>query len=226
MERFSRDGARDVVGVLTDLVNSGLLHASGRGASAVYGVTTDAERKLYAEAAERDALDVLAWATLRKESVRTPRDLAEALRLDVNAAHAAVQRLVDQGRVTRAGEGDGAALEAVPLMIPLGAEFGWETAVLDHFAAMANAIGAKLRAGSTRSAEADAVGGTTLSFNLREEHPLRERVVGLLARTRREAIGLWDEVEAYNVAHPFSDDQATRAWFYVGQYLEEAGEER
>jgi hypothetical protein len=35
LERFGRDGEREVIGVLSDLVGSGLVHASGRGASAV-----------------------------------------------------------------------------------------------------------------------------------------------------------------------------------------------
>src|SRR6185436_6832286 len=52
LQRFRRDGEREVIGVLTDLVGSGFVHAAGRGASAVYGPTTDAERQMLVEAAD------------------------------------------------------------------------------------------------------------------------------------------------------------------------------
>src|SRR6185436_13282706 len=71
VERFRRDGEREVIGVLSDLVGTGLIHASGRGGTAVYGRTTDAERRLHAEAAERESLDALAWATIRGSSAMT-----------------------------------------------------------------------------------------------------------------------------------------------------------
>jgi hypothetical protein len=93
--------------------------------------------------------------------------------------------------------------------------------VLDHFRAVANAIAAKLRTGSTRADGTDAVGGTTLSFRIDREHPYRGRVLGLLARTREEAIGLWDEVEAHNASQAIAEDESTRVWFYFGQYVEE-----
>jgi hypothetical protein len=33
-------------------------------------------------------------------------------------------------------------------------------------------------------------------------------------------MGLWDEVEAHNVTHGFSEDEGYLVWFYVGQYME------
>jgi hypothetical protein len=183
-------------------------------------MTSDAERRLFASTAERESLDMLAWATIRAGATTT-RALADALVVDVDVAREVVRRLAQSGRILQAVGSEDAPLQTAPLVIPLGTEMGWEAAVLDHFRAVANAIAAKLKTGATRADEQDAVGGTTLSFKIGRDHPLRSRVVGLLSRTRQEAIGLWDEVEAYNVAHAASEEESTRVWFYFGQYLEE-----
>jgi len=220
LERFSRDGDADVIGVLTDLVGSGLLHASGRGALAVYGLTTEAERRLFTEAADAEAKSAIAWATIRGAPGTTTVSLSQALRLGIEETRETVRRLVAEGRIEKAVSSDDEPLDASPLVIPVGAEMGWEAAVLDHFRAVANAIAAKVRRGRTRSAEDDVVGGTTLSFRLHEGHPHWERVRGLLSRTRAEVIALWDEVEAHNVAHPVPDEVAKLVWFYLGQYVE------
>jgi hypothetical protein len=223
--RFARDPEREVIGVLTDLVGNGLLHASGREVLTVYGLTTDAERRLFAESAEDASLDPMAWALVRGGSAATTSDLAQLLRLDVEQARAVVRRLAKEGRIAQMEASDDAHLQAVPLFIPLGAEMGWEAAVFDHFRAVAAAIAAKLRSGPAHAAQDDIVGGTTLSFRLGPEHPWWAQVHGLLARTRREAIELWERVEAHNVEHPVADERATRVWFYFGQYVEPEDEE-
>jgi hypothetical protein len=225
LEQFARDGEREVIAVLTDLVGSGLLHAAGRGANAVYGVTTEAERRALADAADRDSLASFAWAKIRAGEAITRVALVDALHADPLAVREAVKRLVDEGRVTADGETELARLRAEPLVIDVGSEMGWEVAVLDHFRAVANAIAGKIRNGQTRSSPDDVVGGTTLSFKLRPGHPHWGRVHGLLSRFRAEAIELWGDVEADNVAHPSPDEEATRVWFYVGQYVQPTAEE-
>jgi hypothetical protein len=221
LERFGRDGEREVIGVLSDLVGSGLVHASGRGASAVYGVTSDAERRLLVEAAEQESMDALGWAIIRGGAGVTVTSLAESLKLDIDSTRALLRRLIADGRVSRDADSDGAILRASPLVIPVGAEMGWEAAVFDHFRAVANAIAAKLRGGAPRAMEGDVVGGSTLSFKMRPGHPHWDQVRGLLARVRSEAQGLWDEVEAYNVDNGVADDpSAFLMWFYFGQYVE------
>jgi hypothetical protein len=226
LRRFSLDGEREVIGVLTDLVGSGLVHVTGRGASAVYGPTTDAERRALVESDNEDSNAAIVWLAVRGTPGITPPELGSSLRLRPEVAAAAVERLVRDGRVAREGEGDGAVLSAAPLVVPVGAEMGWEAAVLDHFRAVANAIAAKVRLGRTRSAEGDATGGMTLSFHLSEAHPYRARVREVLPRVRAEINTLWNDVETYNEAHPIEDSALERVWFYAGQYVEtEDGEE-
>src|ERR1700742_1043859 len=86
LTRFGRDPEREVIGVLSDLVNNGLLHASGRGALAVYGLTSDAERRLFAETAEDASLDPLVWALVRGDAATTTASLANMLRIDAEQA--------------------------------------------------------------------------------------------------------------------------------------------
>jgi hypothetical protein len=220
LDAFSRDAEREVVGVLTDLVGGGLLHASGRGASAVYGVTTAAERRALLDGSDAESLVGFVWAAIRDKPGTTPAAVAEALRVDVAPTREAVQRLIAEGRVQATGDGDATTLRADPLFIPVGAELGWETAVMDHFRAVAAAISAKIRNGQTRSTPDDVVGGTTLSFKLRDGHPMREEVLGLLSRIREETAAVWEKVEADNLAHGGGDDEGVRVWFYAGQYVE------
>jgi hypothetical protein len=220
VRRFSGDTEREIVGVLGDLVQNGLLHASGRGASAVYGITSDAERHLFVASSEVESLGPLVWALVRGSPQLTTRGIADATRLDIASVRSVVERLIGEGRLVRKGTSEEAALEAAPLFVPVGREFGWEASVLDHFRAVSNAIAAKLRSGRARSTADDVVGGTTLSFKLGPAHPLAGEVRGLLSRTRRESISLWERVEAENVARPVPDEASSRVWFYFGQYEE------
>ncbi len=220
LRRFALDGEREVIGVLTDLVNSGLVHVTGRGVGAVYGPTTDAERRALVEGDDEDSAAAVAWVAVRGAPGVTVAELATSLRLRPEACAAAVERLLRDGRITRAGEGETATLSATPLIVPVGAEMGWEAAVLDHFRAVANALAAKVRAGQTRSAADDATGGLTVSFHVSDEHPLRTKVREMLPRVRAEVNALWNEVETFNRAHPIAEQDLERVWFYTGQYVE------
>lgn len=184
LARFALDGERQVVGVLTDLVSSGLLHASGRGAQAVYGVTTASERQMLMDAADAQSISSFAWTAIRNAPGITTIELASMLKVDLPLVVETVSRLVAEGRVQRESPADDAPLEASPLLIPVGSEMGWEAAVFDHFRAVCSAIAAKVRAGRARSEKKDVVGGSTLSFWLAPEHPHWDRVHGLLARVR------------------------------------------
>ena len=53
---FARDGEKETIGVLTDLVNSGLAYTSGRGPSMLYGTTSSADQQRMSEAQGGDAI--------------------------------------------------------------------------------------------------------------------------------------------------------------------------
>src|SRR5262249_44883437 len=110
------------------------------------------------------------------------------------------------------------------LVLPVGSSAGWEAALLDHFQAMATAIGAKLRSGTRQSQRGGLVGGTTIHFDVAPGHPFEQEVYGLLKTIRAEVNDLWDRVCKHNSEHPIPDDDVVRVCFYFGQNVIEPGQ--
>jgi hypothetical protein len=219
---FAQETEVGVIAVLTDLTTSGLIYSSGRGESALYAPTSDADRRRMSETESAESLSALVWASIYRRPGSTIGELASEWRLDVARIAEAVESLVVDGRVERAGEGHEAALSARTLVVPVGAKRGWEGAIYEHFCAVASAIGAKVARGKTRSDAADRIGGATLAFDLSADHPLRDEVLGLLPKVRTELNALWGQVHAHNQLHPCDDQSRTRVTFYFGQNVDDA----
>jgi hypothetical protein len=217
LERFRNDDELAVTAVLVDLLNSGLIYMSGRGETAVYGITSEADRRALSSDDAVEALAVLLWGTVFHSPGLTARDLFASSRADESAARAALDKLLADGRITRGDESDGAPLRSASYVISPSDKQGWEAAVFDHYQAVANAIGAKVRQRSTGALPSDLVGGSTLHFGIHSGHPFEERVLGTVRRVREELNAFWNEVSAYNREHPIPDDAATRVTFYFGQ---------
>lgn len=217
LERFRHDGERETVGVLSDLVGSGLVHAAGRGATTIYGVTSQAERQRLTRESDEQTLGDMLWGADYRAPGRTLRQVAEELGLPEESLEPLLDRLVEQGRIQRDAD---RKLRAWGFQIPVDAEHGWESAVFDHFQAVATAIATKLQLRSSENPLADSVGGTTLRFQMTPGHPLRERVLGLLDATRANANALWKEVSAHNIAHGIDDEQRFDVVFYFGQSVD------
>jgi hypothetical protein len=217
LQRFARDGEREVGSILTDLVNSGLVYQTGRGLDALYRVTSDVDLKHLAGSDEPESIAPVVWSSIYDRQGTSEAELCRVLGLEPSAVSKAVQSLVDEGRVRR----DGASLFAEDLIVPVGAQQGWEVAVHDHFRAVANAIASKVRSRVVHSVSSDVVGGGTLSFDLSEAHPYRAQAQALLAEVRERVNALWNEVEAHNAKHPLPEAERERLFFYFGQYIEE-----
>ena len=218
-ERFRSDDEAAITAVLTDLVASGFLYSSGRGDFTVYGATSEADRKVLSIDEAGEGLAILVWGTVFRSPGLTTAELLRSTRASEGELRAALARLLADGRVTRTGESDDDSLPAAPFVIEVGDPQGWEAAVFDHYQALANAVTAKLRQRAAGNPEHARVGGTTLHFGIHAGHPCEERVLGLLQRTRDELELLWDEVVAFNRAHPIPDEAATRVTFYFGQSI-------
>ncbi|MCB9616725.1 MAG: hypothetical protein H6721_17345 [Sandaracinus sp.] len=205
---FRADDEATVAAIVGDLVGSGLVTASDED-DPVFTIVRDA-------AVDPSAVEVLAtklWHALDVEPCT--EDMLRAS-FDEEDFDAALAELRARGHVEEDAQG---RLRAVLFTVPVGARQGWEAAVFDHYRALAKAVAAKVQAGP-RSELADRVGGATLSFDLHPEHPHRERVEGLLAKVRGEVGALWDEVAAYNRAHPYDGEAREKVTFYFGQNLE------
>jgi hypothetical protein len=159
----------------------------------------------------------VAWLRIFLGGERTEDALAAYLKIDIDLVRGALQLLEADARIRRDENG---LLLAENVVIPVGAAEGWEAAVLDHFRAVANAIAFKA-AGGGKSASADEIGGTTLSFSVYPGHPFEEEVRGLLRSVRSRIHELWTKASAHNAEHPVPEN-ATQVLFYVGQLVTEA----
>jgi hypothetical protein len=219
--RFGRDGELAVASVLKDLVGSGLVSVMGRGMAARYSPTSEQDRERLLADADHDALVNLAWLAIYRGATSIA-EVATNLRMPEDKAHAIVAQLVTSGRIER-GEPDG-RLRAATLTIPVGAEQGWEAAVLDHFRTVANAIANKVRQGTARSELSHLIGGGTLSFDLQPGHPYEAQVTQLLSRVRKDVDELLAQVSGWNRAHALDEERRYRVWFYFGQNIEQPGD--
>jgi DNA-binding transcriptional MocR family regulator len=212
-ERFRNDDPLTVGAVLNDLVSSGLVYRTGTGNDTVYGVVRDEDRIALARENAIETTAALVWLALCHDSTRSVESVAAELAVPSTYVLEAVAYLEDQGRIRRE---DGRTV-VDPMVVPVGATEGWEAAVFDHFQAMCVAVATKLRRRHTRAESSDTTGGATLAFEIHPEHPHREEVLALLARTREQVNALWQRVESYNEAHPMPEAKRSRVTFYFGQ---------
>jgi hypothetical protein len=222
-DRFGRDTKQDVAAVLNDLVGSGLVYSTGRGHGAVYGPTKESDRHAVSAHDSQDSLVHRLWLAIYDGRSVTEDELRQRLGEDQAEFDRGLALLLADGRVIRTLRDGTSVLTSSELMIPVGAELGWESAVLDHFRVVASAIATKVRRLRPRSVADDVLGGATLSFDVHPGHPHEKAVYGLLRRVRGEVNALWNEVTEYNRAHPLAEGDATRVRFYFGQTVESAG---
>jgi hypothetical protein len=217
LKRFRRDGERETVGVLTDLVTSGLVHVTGKGAATLYGPTSHADRQRLTRMGDRSTLADMVWGSVYRAPGITLEALLAEFQCSEPELRAAVEILTEDGRVQASVSSSGTSYTAATYRIAPGAEHGWESAVFDHFQAVATAIAQKLQLAAEAPESKRIVGGSTVRFELEANHPHRERVIGLVEEVRTLVNQVWDEVCAYNDAHPIDPDRRFNVSFYFGQ---------
>jgi hypothetical protein len=194
-----------------------LVYATGAGEHAVYGVTSEEVRNRVTQSSRLEGLMNVVWLKVFRGEAQSVDALCSQLPVDAAQTRLAVEELLAIGRLGQGPHG----LTSTNVVLPLGAEHGWEAAILDHFRAVAVAIGTKLRAGFDGAQANDRIGGSTFTFTLDAAHPDADEVYGLLRELRARVQGLWERASAYNTAHAPDEASATRVTFYLGQSLEE-----
>jgi len=219
LQRFARDDAASVRGILNDLVESGVVYRTGRGEASMYRATPpeDVDRLAEVDQAESDA--ALVWLTVTRDGPLCADALAQSTGLAPETVHRALEELEASDKIQHTGTGEERSYSAGQCLIPVGDEAGWEAAVIDHHQAVLNAIAAKIESGTRKSSASDATGGSTFAFELWPWHPEEEAVRGLLAHTRGQAAEIWDRVSSFNAQDPPRATGGYRVSFYVGQYL-------
>src|SRR5690606_31025242 len=120
----------------------GLVHATGRGAGTLYGVTSEADRQRLTRDSDELALGDMLWGSIYRGPGRSLDQLAVELSVPEASLQGPLERLLSEGRVQRDADGQ---LHAWGYQVPVGAEHGWESAVFDHFQAVSTAIATKLQ---------------------------------------------------------------------------------
>lgn len=216
IHRFRNDNEREVIGVVHDLVQSGLLYSTGSGASTLYGITSEAERQQFTRRSDVLGLASMALGLVYRATSVSRDELAAQLNVSIDELEEALNVLLDDGRVEVV---DGRC-RAASFLIEEDAEHGWEAAAFDHFQAVAKALANKIYLRTHNLEGAKLVSGTTLHFELTEKHPLLPKVLGLLEQARTSTDAVWDEVYRYNQAHPVNDEERVSLTFYLGQNVD------
>ncbi len=220
LEHFRNDEEAQVRGILSDLVESGLVCRSKRGKQTSYRVATAEELEQLGTSDVADPSEAnaaLVWVHVYRASPLRRDELARLVPLAAPALDAAVERLIADERIRLETRPDGVYCTTERCLIPLGQAAGWEAAVIDHHRAVLNALAAKVVSGKHVAAAADEVGGSTFSFDLWPGHPREREVRKLLASVRAELMPLWGEVSEYNKEN--RPDATYKVSFYCGQYL-------
>jgi hypothetical protein len=217
MQRFRRDDPADVASVLKDLVDSGLASRAGRGEHAFYQLASSEAIAAMAKQQDLDAITNLVWLAIYDRQEVEREQLLAGLTFDRGAAEHAIDALLRDGRVATIARDGRELLVCRRMAIPVGSEQGWEAAVFDHFRAVATAIAAKLQRHGPRAQSGDVVGGSTVTFSLRNGHPFAREIYGLLAQMREQTSRLWDRVAQYNEQNPIDASERIEVTFYFGQ---------
>jgi hypothetical protein len=215
LQRFRNDDDSTVRGVLTDLVESGMIFRSGRGNHVTFRAAKPEDYQL-ANGDPGNAAANLAWVAVSRFGPASIERISDAVPLDRAALESALDRLVREGHVARVEQGGRTEYRTDLCLIPFGTPSGWEAAVFDHYQAVVTAICAKLQRGTT-AAKDDSIGGSTYRFNVWKGHPHYDEAVTLLGRLRAEAMKLREKVTTYNADNAAPDGGSVRVLAYMGQ---------
>jgi hypothetical protein len=226
--RFRHDDDGSVRGVLRDLVESGLVFASGSGRSTVYRRATDEELGRLRSDDDGPSRDAFVWSVVFRTGPTTAEGIAEECGLARAEVDQALASLVSAGRVEAVAPVEGASATATTyrsreLVIPLDDPIGWEAAVQDHYSACVKTIAGKLRVEQTARL-GDQIGGSTYHFTIWRGHPHEDEVLGELRRFRERMTALRARVDRFN-GDAGVPAQHIRVDAYYGQCLVEDDED-
>jgi len=216
LQRFSHDEKSQVEAVLHDLCESQLVVSSGIGSGTAYRAVGDEELVALQRGRGSEGLDDLVLALMFREAPLPVGEIARRARLDTEQVESILARLLSEGRIEKK-DGYGAPLyTATTLIIPLGAEAGWEAGMFDHFKAVVTTVVARLREDSVTPTLADRIGGSTYTFSVWPGHPLADEVYATLGRLRAELSDMRKRVAKVNRETAVPNDH-NRVVVYLGQ---------
>lgn len=195
LSRFSRDDELQVLAILRDLTESGLVFCSGSGRSTIFRAALDSELGQLSQLSAANGLEELLWVILYRTGPTTEESLLQKLGPQQEKTLEALKRLYADGRVRKQEDG---TLIVQDFVSPIGSVGGWEAAVFDHFQAMVRTVCQRLSLSNVETSENDVIGGSTYSFEVWPGHPMEEEVKGQLREIRRRCTDLRQRVDNHN----------------------------
>jgi hypothetical protein len=182
----------------------------------VYRATSEEELEAMRRAQAMRGLDEFVWAIVYRHGPANLEHLKELVTLRENELLPILERLVQSGRVQRTLEDDTTQYSSALLVVESNGGEGWEASVYDHFQAMVRTICTRLENAPDAREYVPYTGGSTYSFDVGADHPLRSEVLGTLAQFRDRCSDLRRRVMAYNEEQG-SPEPVERVVVYAGQ---------
>lgn len=205
LRRFRHEDETTLRGILKDLVDAGLVYASGQGDNAMYRAL-DATELAQAASGNLQSTVNMVWVAVYRHSPLSWATLLQVLPAEPALITRALETLLGDGRVARR-ERDGQP----------GTPGGWEAAVFDHYQAVVTTICNKLTL-VNQGVDADDVGASTFRYDVWDGHPLHGEVLSLLRRVREQMRDLRQRVESHNAATAAPEEvNGEQLIAYVGQ---------
>jgi hypothetical protein len=219
--RFTRDDQASVRGILSDLVDTGLVYKTGRGDGAVYRIASADDLGHARATGVAAAAEGLVWVTVYRDGPLNESEIAERLALPRDVVRAALETLSLAGHVLCEVDSEPPSYASQRCLIPLEQSAGWEAALLDHYQAVVRSMCIKLNQGASSARLRDRLGGSTYTFDVWPGHKYEEQVYALLAEHRTAMSALWNDVSEYN-SHERKPAAHASVTFYFGQSVNTA----
>jgi len=216
LRKFRYEDSASVLGIINDLVSSGFLRREGEGERVTYHKAQEIAASMDEQALH--ALCSIVWILVRRYGPFGLQELKDHLPTrDEEELAAALAKLESEGRVTRHGL-DAEEIFATPAcVIPTDDTASWMGAMIDHLNAVVNTL--SIKAERTKQREFDShCGGSTFTFELDDDHPLKEQVLQHFEEVRQASSTLRQKVDAYNKEHSLAE-RVFRVTFYAGQHV-------
>jgi hypothetical protein len=225
LNRFRKEDSLTLRGVIKDLADNGHVARSGRGLNTTYRVADELleDRRvplLTGGGTDSRRVANLVWVAVNRIGRCTFAQICEQVPSHEAALHSALELLLEEGKLSCLSTDVGIYYVANECVIHPHDPHGWEAAVFDHYQAMVQALCARLASAHESEIELTAKqdgGGSTYTYVVSEDHPLRDEVLGFLNGVRRQAESLRRRVAEYNASHPELLQRPLRVTAYVGQ---------
>lgn len=218
-QRFRNDDQAVLIGIMSDLVSSGWVYRKGESEQTIYRVI-DAEDLKPDSKEQLAGLCSLAWINIRRHGPLDVQALCAHLPgVDTALLDQALSALVEQGKVqSRSIDGSTCYSASVFYSSVQDADESWHGPISHHYGAVINAICARAEQGQSRNFG----GGSTFSYVINEDHPLKAEVLSLFERLRQDASDLRRRTADHNYAQVRTTPSHAnrRITLYMGAYEE------